>query len=75
MVHNHRVVALLVVLPDLLRNHFVGAPARVRLLDVGLLADAVQVLVQAVQQERQQLLAVVLLVAAELRRARTPPSA
>ena len=45
-----------------------GAACVGRHLDVPLLLDAVQVLVQAVQQERQQLLAVLLLVARELRR-------
>lgn len=46
----------------------VGSAVGVLQLDVGLLADAVQVLVKAVEQEGQQLVRVLLLVARELRR-------
>lgn len=47
--------------------HLVGSSVGIPQLDVLLVLDSVEVLVQAVQQERQQLLAVVLLVAQELR--------
>lgn len=51
-----------------LSEHLVRSPVSVPQLDVLLVLDAVQVLVQAVQQEGEQLLAVVLLVAEKLRR-------
>lgn len=51
-----------------LSGHLVGSPVSVAQLDVLLVLDPVQVLVQAVQQEGEQLLAVVLLVAEKLRR-------
>jgi len=50
------VVARGVVVPVLLRHLVVGAPVRVLGLDVRLARHAVQVLVQTVQQERQELL-------------------
>lgn len=56
MVHDDGVVAPPVVGPGLGRERLVRPARGVRLLDVGLLLHAVQVLVQAVQQERQQLL-------------------
>ncbi len=56
VVHDDRVVATPVVGPGLRGERLVGAAGRVGLGDVGLGAHAVQVLVQAVQQERQQLL-------------------
>ena len=68
MIHNNRVIALLVVAPGLLRHNFVWAPISVWLVYVWLLADPIQVLVQPIQQEDQQFLAVVLLVPAELGR-------
>lgn len=46
----------------------VGSAVGVLQLDVGLLPDAVQVLVKPVEQEGQQLVRVLLLVARELRR-------
>ncbi len=45
----------------------VGPAVVVLQLDVGLLADAVEVFVQSVQQEGQQLVRVLLLIARELR--------
>ena len=46
----------------------VRSSARVLQLDVGLLVDAVEILVEGVQDEGQHLLRVVLLIAGELRR-------
>lgn len=46
----------------------VGSAVGILQLDVGLLPDAVQVLVKPVEQEGQQLVRVLLLVARELRR-------
>ena len=66
-VHNHAVVAHLVALPALGGPHFVWLTSVVRVLDVRLLFDAVEVLVDAVKQEAQKLLRVVLLVASKLR--------
>lgn len=48
-------------------GHLVRSSFCIPQLDVLFVLDSVEVLVQAVQQERQQLLAVVLLVAQELR--------
>lgn len=49
-------------------QHLVGPAVGVLQLDVGLLADAVQVFMESVQQEGQQLVRVLLLIARELRR-------
>lgn len=51
----------------MLRGHLVRSSISIPQLDVLFVLDSVEVLVQAVQQEGQQLLAVVLLVAQELR--------
>ncbi len=68
VVDDDGVVALAVVVPGLSGDDLVGAAFRVGLFNVRLLSHAVEVLVQAVQQEGQQLLAVLLAVAAKLRR-------
>lgn len=52
---------------NVLRGHLVWSSISIPQLDVLFVLDSVEVLVQAVQQEGQQLLAVVLLVAQELR--------
>ena len=49
-------------------TYCIRASARVLELDVGFLVDAVEVLVQRVQDEGEHLLRVVLLIAGELRR-------
>jgi hypothetical protein len=70
-VDDDAVVALEVAVPARTceRTHLARAAARpIRLFDVRLLQDAVQVLVQPVEQERDELLRVVLLVARKLRR-------
>ena len=66
MIHYNGVIALLVVVPGLLRHNFVWAAISVWLVYVWLLANPIEVLMQAIQQKDQQFLAVVLLVPAEL---------
>lgn len=51
--------------------HLVGSAVGVFQLNVGLLPDAVQVFVESVQQEGQQLMRVLLLIARKLRREST----
>ena len=67
-VHDHRIVPPLVVLPGLLGHLLSGPPGSVGQLRGPLLLDAIQVLVQPVQEERQQLLRVMQLAAQELGR-------
>ena len=57
-VQDHRVVPLLVVGPRLHGHLGVRLPVAVAHLDVGLLLDPVEVLVEAVQEEGEELLAV-----------------
>ena len=60
VVHNDGVIAFEVVGPGLSCQLLVRAPRPLVFRDVGFLQDAVQVLMQAVQQKGQQLLAVLL---------------
>ena len=60
--------AVLVENSDLRRHLPVGSPIAVLQLYVGLLVDAVQVLMETIKQEGQQLLGVLLLEAVEPRR-------
>lgn len=55
-INNDRVIASLVNIPAVTRNFLVRPAIGIRNLGVGLLDDAVQVLVQTIQQKRQQLL-------------------
>lgn len=48
-------------------SHLIGPSISILELDVGLLPDAVQVLVKAIEEEGQKLMGVLLLVARELR--------
>mmetsp|Transcript_10307 Transcript_10307/g.28128 ORF Transcript_10307/g.28128 Transcript_10307/m.28128 type:complete len:227 (-) Transcript_10307:603-1283(-) len=67
MVHNEGVVALAVVVPCLCSKLLIRSVVAVLLLNIGLVLNAVQVLMQAIQQERKELLAVMLRIATELR--------
>ena len=70
-VHNHRVIAGLVQVPLLLcKAHHISVRAThpVRCLDVWLAVNAIQVLMESVEEEGQEFLTVLLCVAHELRR-------
>ncbi len=57
---------MVIIASHLLRSHLIRSAVSVLELDVGLLPDAVQVLVKAVEEKGQQLMRVLLLVAREL---------